>query len=204
MDRLPQWHDISTFLPARCNSILDVGCGDGRTLTLCPNIGFRAGIDYDPAAIRQARSTVPGGHFCVGSAEALPYPDGAFDAIVSCVALPYVDIPTAIRECSRVLRPGGVMMLSVHSWEFLNLLFRENKPNFTGRVFRVYVRLNGLFFHLTGRLFAYPFNRGVMESFQTDKRMVKVLAAAGFQEVVKLRRPISSFVATRRRTPDAR
>ena len=197
MDRLPQWHDMSTFLPEQCNWILDVGCGDGRTLALCPKVPFRAGIDLDPTAIDKARQVVPEAHFCIGSAEALPYPDETFDAIVSCVVLPYVNIPIVLRECSRVLRRDGVIMLSVHSWDFLNLLWRKRRPNLAGRVFRIYVTLNGLFFHFTGRLFSYPLKRCFMESFQTDKRVVKALAAAEFQDVVKLPRPVSSYIAIR-------
>lgn len=196
-DQHPQWHDISTFLPDPCNSILDVGCGEGGTLALCPQVSFRVGIDCDQTAIDKARRMVHRAHFCVGSAAALPYPDETFDAIVSCVVLPYVNIPAVLRECSRVLRRGGVIMLSVHTWDLINLLWRQHRPNLAGRMFRIYVALNGLYFHFTGRLFSYPLKRGLMESFQTDKRMVKALGAAGFQGVVKLPRPVSSFVATR-------
>jgi ubiquinone/menaquinone biosynthesis C-methylase UbiE len=197
-DDLPQWYDIATLLPSECASILDIGCGDGRTLTLCPNIPYRVGIDCYSGAIDQARRNVPGADFRVATAESLPFEDGHFDAAVSCVALPYVNIPVALRECARVLRSGAPFYLSIHTWDFINMLWRHSRPNLAGRVFRVYVTLNGLSLHFVGKVFRYPLNSSLMESFQTRSGMTRALAAAGFRDIQELPRRVPSFVATRR------
>jgi demethylmenaquinone methyltransferase/2-methoxy-6-polyprenyl-1,4-benzoquinol methylase len=45
------------------------------------------------------------------SAEAVPFADGAFDAVIFTYLLRYVsDVPSTLRELTRVLRPGGVML----------------------------------------------------------------------------------------------
>jgi SAM-dependent methyltransferase len=51
-----------------------------------------------------------------GDALALPYPDGTFDAAVSTQVYEYVpDVPAALAELRRVLRPGGVLLVSTNA-----------------------------------------------------------------------------------------
>lgn len=192
---LPQWHDLTALLPTTCRSIIDIGCGDGRTLALCPNIAVRVGIDCAPTEIERARKAVPEAEFYVANAEALPFRDESFDAAISCVALPYANIPRALSECARVLRKGGVFCLSVHSWEFINLLWRQSQPNIKGRVFRTYITLNGLSLHFFGKVFPYPLKPSLMESFQTDRGIMRALLAAGFRDICKLPSRVPSFTA---------
>jgi ubiquinone/menaquinone biosynthesis C-methylase UbiE len=197
-DDLPQWYDIANLLPPECASILDIGCGDGRTLSLCPNIPYRAGIDYSSEAIDQARRNVPGADFRVAMAESLPFEDAHFDAAISCVTLPLVNIPVALRECARVLKSGAPFYLSFHTWDFINLLWQDYRPNLAGRVYRVYVTINGLIFHFTGKVFRYPLKPTLTESFQTKSALTRALTAAGFRDIQELPRRVPSFVATRR------
>ena len=50
--------------------------------------------------------------FSVGVAEQLPYPDGTFDLVVSSTSFDHwSDQQTGLRECARVLRPGGRLVL---------------------------------------------------------------------------------------------
>ena len=194
---LPQWHDLEVLLPTTCHSIIDIGCGDGRTLALCPNIATRVGVDCSPTEIERARKKVPGAKFYLSKAEELPFPDKTFDAAISCVALPYLNIPRAVTECARVLRKGGVFYLSVHSWEFINLVWRKSKSNIKGRVFHTYIALNGLSLHFFGKVFPYPLKTSLTESFQTDRGMMRTLVAAGFRDIRKLPRRVPSFIALR-------
>jgi ubiquinone/menaquinone biosynthesis C-methylase UbiE len=133
----------------------------------------------------------------VAKAEELPFRDASFDAAVSCVALPYTNIPLALRECARVLRSGAVFYLSIHSWDFLNLCWRRSRPNLAGRIFRSYVALNGLTFHFTGRVFPYPLRPSLTESFQTERGIKCALATAGFRDIQVLSRRVPSLVARR-------
>lgn len=90
-------------------SALDVGCGEGQLVRLAHGLGVcTTGLDSSEALLAIARQRDAGGAYVEGVAEALPFDDGAFDLVLSCVAL--IDIPDidrAILEMARVLRPGG-------------------------------------------------------------------------------------------------
>jgi SAM-dependent methyltransferase len=71
------------------------------------------GVDPTPALIATARVRDDRGTYVRGRAEWLPFPDSAFDLVVSYLSL--IDIPdaqAAIREMVRVLRPGGTMLIA--------------------------------------------------------------------------------------------
>jgi SAM-dependent methyltransferase len=73
-----------------------------------------AGLDVAEALIDLARERVPGGEFCSGEMEALPYPDGTFDVITGFNAFQYAASPVhALREAGRVTRPGGTVAIVV-------------------------------------------------------------------------------------------
>lgn len=105
--------------------LLDVGCGrGGPTLYLARHTGCDAvGLDFAQHGVATARrksvdhrgtgsprSPMPA--FLVGDAAALPLRDGCCDAVVSLDAVLYLpDRDGFLRECLRVLRPGGGMAL---------------------------------------------------------------------------------------------
>jgi SAM-dependent methyltransferase len=92
--------------------VVDVGCGPGTTLEAIAASGHRAiGVDYSHALARVAADA--GTSSIVGDAERLPIGDAAVDAVViECVVSALPDKPRAIDEARRVLRPGGVLLLS--------------------------------------------------------------------------------------------
>jgi 2-polyprenyl-3-methyl-5-hydroxy-6-metoxy-1,4-benzoquinol methylase len=94
--------------------LLDFGCGCGDTSVRLARIGYDVyGFDVSPVNIEVARAlAVRYGledriHVSVQTAESLDYPDDFFDVIVGIDILHHVDIPAALRECLRVLAPGG-------------------------------------------------------------------------------------------------
>jgi SAM-dependent methyltransferase len=93
---------------------LDVGCGEGRFCRMLEAEGVRTiGVDPTQALVEQARRMHPGGDYRIQRAEALEFPDGSFDLIVSYLSL--IDIPgvaPAISEMARVLRPGGALLIA--------------------------------------------------------------------------------------------
>lgn len=93
---------------------LDVGCGEGRFSRMLQARGIQTvGIDPIEALIRQAQRLDPQGDYRIGRAEALDFPDQAFDLVVSYLTL--IDIPDiarAIPEMVRVMRPGGTLLIA--------------------------------------------------------------------------------------------
>lgn len=93
--------------------VLDVGCGLGLYVQRFQDLGAEAhGVDLDPERVARAQAISP--HIRVGSAEALPYPEGSFDLVFANEVLEHVqDDRLAVRECYRVLRPGGYLAIFV-------------------------------------------------------------------------------------------
>jgi SAM-dependent methyltransferase len=98
--------------------ILDVGCGTGYLLRSlarrCPDAGELAGVDPAPSMIEVAAASADDDRlrFSTAVAEHLPYPDGTFDLVVSTTSFDHwSDQQEGLRECARVLQPGGHLVL---------------------------------------------------------------------------------------------
>jgi ubiquinone/menaquinone biosynthesis C-methylase UbiE len=89
--------------------LLDVGTGPGFVAEAAAVRGaIVTGIDVADAMVQLAQRRVPGGHFQRASAEALPQPDGAFDAVVGNFVLLHLGHPErGTAEARRVLRRDG-------------------------------------------------------------------------------------------------
>jgi ubiquinone/menaquinone biosynthesis C-methylase UbiE len=102
-------------LPSR---VTDVGCGTGQLLTrlgeLIPGAAL-SGVDAAPAMTRAAHGR--GLNVSIAVAEALPFPDGAFDLVVSSTSFDHWgDQLAGLRECRRVLTRGGRLLLVDQFW----------------------------------------------------------------------------------------
>ena len=100
---------------------LDIACGSGASaMLLAGQFGCRVtGVDLAPllvsgaraAATREKLEWVLG--FALGDAEALPFREASFDAVVSeCAISTFLDKGAAAREMARVLKPGGRLGLT--------------------------------------------------------------------------------------------
>jgi len=95
-------------------AVLDLCCGAGL---IAGEAAARAvvvtGLDFSPAMLAEARAAHPALHFAEGDAEAMPFPDASFDAVVSSFGIHHVPRPErALSEAFRVLRPGGKLALT--------------------------------------------------------------------------------------------
>jgi SAM-dependent methyltransferase len=93
---------------------LDVGCGEGRFCRMLRSRGIAAiGIDPTEDLLAHARSLDPSGDYRTGRAQALDFPDGSFDLVVSYLTLIDIsDSDAAIAEMARVLVPGGALLIA--------------------------------------------------------------------------------------------
>jgi SAM-dependent methyltransferase len=95
--------------------VLDVATGPGYVAAAAARRGGRAlGMDFAAAMVAEARRQNPGVEFKEGDAEALPFADGSFDAVVMNFGLLHLGGPErALAEAARVLRPGGRLGFTV-------------------------------------------------------------------------------------------
>jgi SAM-dependent methyltransferase len=99
--------------------VLDAGCGGGgMPLSLAEEASLVVGIDpasrFQDAGVRLGRERGMA-HlvFALADGMCLPFPDSAFDLVLSHAVIEHVaDAPRYLRECARVLAPGGHVFLS--------------------------------------------------------------------------------------------
>jgi SAM-dependent methyltransferase len=102
-------------------ALLDAGCGTGRMLVDLPRYR-RTGVDVNPRALELARQRAPDVEWVRASIEALPFEDGAFDAVISLDVLYSADVESdkaAASELRRVLRPGGLAIVNLPAYQWL-------------------------------------------------------------------------------------
>lgn len=89
--------------------LLDVGCGSGELLAHAASLGAAvSGADAAAGMVERARAVAPGADVRVADAEALPWPDRAFDVVAAVNVLQLLEDPgAALAEAARVLAPGG-------------------------------------------------------------------------------------------------
>jgi demethylmenaquinone methyltransferase/2-methoxy-6-polyprenyl-1,4-benzoquinol methylase len=111
----PRWRRfLVSRLPGDGGRVLDVATGTGLVAERLLARGFRVtGLDQSPGMLAVARARLEGHAALVeGHANALPFPDGAFDHLTFTYLLRYVEDPAAtLRELARVVRPGGTVAM---------------------------------------------------------------------------------------------
>lgn len=92
--------------------LLDVGCGNGQFLAQMRDLGWEIlGVEPDREAARIAKEQL-GNHVITGTLEEASLPEKSFDAITLYHVMEHVHDPVALlRECNRVLKPGGKLVV---------------------------------------------------------------------------------------------
>jgi 2-polyprenyl-3-methyl-5-hydroxy-6-metoxy-1,4-benzoquinol methylase len=93
----------------RCREVLDIPCGEGAFLERLGALG----IEGQGADIVN-RLAIPGARFASADMNApLPFGDAAFDAVVCIDGIEHLERPfDFVRECHRIIRAGGVLIVS--------------------------------------------------------------------------------------------
>ena len=164
---------ITELDPQRGEKILDVGCGDGYYLYLLSNLGLQlklTGTDFDTNGLKNARKNLDKS-IPLKQADLmkeLPFGDNTFDkAVMSEVAEHLPNDVKGLKEVYRVLKPGGVLCLTVPDanypflWDPINWVLDRTTGN-----------------HIKAGFWAGIWNQHIR--LYKRKDIVKVLEKAGF------------------------
>ncbi|WP_040634828.1 class I SAM-dependent methyltransferase [Mycolicibacterium phlei] len=103
-------------LAGRCagRDVLEAGCGEGYGADLIADVARRViGLDYDETAVAHVRARYPRVEMHHGNLAALPLADETVDVVVNFQVIEHLwDQGQFVRECARVLRPGGLLLMS--------------------------------------------------------------------------------------------
>jgi SAM-dependent methyltransferase len=106
---------LRAFVGEGSGAAIEVGCGEGRVSRLLREGGWRVtATDIAPGLIEAAKAADSADAYALAPVTALPFPDGSFDLAVAYNMLMDVEnVPEAVREIRRVLRPKGTLVVSV-------------------------------------------------------------------------------------------
>lgn len=98
---------------------LDVGCGTGAVLKMLEQAGWQArGVDMSPDAIKYCEAKNLSVN--IGFADKINFPDDTFDLVIASDVLEHLENDAAaVKEIRRVLKPGGIFIVTVPAHQFL-------------------------------------------------------------------------------------
>ncbi|HDS0949464.1 TPA: methyltransferase domain-containing protein [Stenotrophomonas maltophilia] len=148
-EHLHRYHFASRFCQGK--RVLDVACGEGYGSRILSNAASSVvGVDISADAVAHAQGKYASGslEFVEASAASLPLPDDSFDVVVSFETIEHHDQhEEMLSEIRRVLRPGGLLVLSSPNKQYYSIepgysnpyhvkeLFREELLALAGRYF---------------------------------------------------------------------
>lgn len=109
---------IKKYLKKRKSRILDVGCGTGKTLESLTRLGEVCGCDISPEAIKfcKKRGLL---NVKLASADKLDFPSSYFNLVTIFDVLEHTDDKKSTREIYRILKGGGLLILTVPAFNWL-------------------------------------------------------------------------------------
>jgi SAM-dependent methyltransferase len=117
-------------------AMLDFGCGCGRVMRYWQSLPTTkvSGTDINPRLIEWSRHQLPFAEFAInGLAPPLEYRDGAFDVIYAFSVFTHLTPELQhgwMAELTRVLKPGGLLMFSVHGPHYVDRLSESEREQF--------------------------------------------------------------------------
>lgn len=102
----------------KTGNFLEIGCSGGALLSVAGDLGWNVkGVDISKAATAYARGKL-GLDVFTGTVETAGFPSNYFDVIFTNATLEHIRHPlSTLKECRRVLRPGGVFYADTVNWD---------------------------------------------------------------------------------------
>jgi SAM-dependent methyltransferase len=106
---------LLAFIGQGAGDALDVGCGEGRVSRVLKECGYRVtAVDPVEQLISAAEQAGSADAYKIASAADLPFKNCSFDlAVAYNVLMDVEDVPAALKEVMRVLRPSGTLVISI-------------------------------------------------------------------------------------------
>jgi demethylmenaquinone methyltransferase/2-methoxy-6-polyprenyl-1,4-benzoquinol methylase len=174
--------EVSARVHAATPKILDVGCGTGDLSLEFSALGSVVGCDFSYAMLRVGRQKLARARrnrvaLAAADALALPFADGAFDAVVSAFVLRNLaNRQTGLQEMERVLRPGGILGVldfGLPQTPVLGGLYRFYFQHLLPRVGKLVSGVDGPYQYLPESVRLFP----------PPVEMKKLIETSGFDEV---------------------
>ena len=170
---------------------LDVACGTGDfaiALAARPQVDRVVGLDFAvpmlPLAVEKSRRADAPMDYVAGDAHSLPFPDGVFICVtVGFGVRNFVDLPRALSEMARVLRPGGRLVVL----EIVRMEGRGVLPRVLPALFRAAAPWLGALF--AGDREAYTYLPESVQGFVTASEIADAIEDAGL--TVRKRKPLA-------------
>jgi ubiquinone/menaquinone biosynthesis C-methylase UbiE len=125
---------VLELLPEKLGRVLDIGCGPGvMTEVVLERGGVFEGLDLSPEMVREGKEKfghLDGVHFAEGNIEALDADNNSYDQLICMAVIEYLKTPDkALSEIARVLKPGGIAIITVPKrWNISSLTVAAMKP----------------------------------------------------------------------------
>jgi demethylmenaquinone methyltransferase/2-methoxy-6-polyprenyl-1,4-benzoquinol methylase len=172
---------VASFSEERPQQVLDVACGTGDFVTAVLKASPTSrviGLDFSEAMLTLARKKVAKAVFVQGDVMALPFEDKRFDVVTVGFGLRnFVDIPRALAQMARVLKPGGCL-----------IILEATRPGTRLKqgLFKAYQKsVAPLVGWLTGHPGAYCYLMRSMQAMPSSSELEALLTAAGFTAIRK-------------------
>lgn len=199
------WRELERFADyvREGESVLDVGCGDGRAYGIFrPKKVRYAGVDVSERAVAAARARWNDGmaEFAVGDLLKLPVEENRFDAVLAAAVLHHVPSRAyrlqALRELARAVRKGGYVLVTTwnlwqprywhvllhqlfgrrNGWDWGDLKLSWKKPRFP-RFYHVFTRKELAALCVEAGLFVveqYYAKKGEVADWKTGENLVTI------------------------------
>lgn len=165
--------------PSKGELILDVGCGNARDVIVFANNGTKcSGVDFSSGMIKEGKKDIDkiglkNIDLIVGSGTNLPFKDETFDKISCSETIEHIpNYEDVVVEMNRVLKRGGVLVITTPNW---HSLYGLSRMLFT-KLFKLLFRFLRFVLRKKGTTTEHPY-----DEWKTQKEVIEVLEKNGME-----------------------